>query len=277
MKMVDNYPLVSIVVPTFNQAVYLEACLDSIMFQSYPNLEIIVVADPSNDNTFEVLDNYKEKLKKDKVSYVCGCNNERYQIIKKEENRYPQYGRELVIIKNKYRMGHGKSYNLGFKMAKGKFCTYVASDDILLPNMVSTLVDILINEDVDFVYSDMFIVDDNMHILRHFKLPDYSFEKCFCEWYFCGVSKLYKLELHRNFGFFDENYIANDYECYLRFAINGAKFKHIDQVLYLVRTHKNRKRNIHSIKNEKRLLDESILLSKRAIKYLTTIYNDENK
>ena len=69
-----KYPLVSVVVPTYNQACYLEACLDSIMFQDYPNLEIIVVADPSKDNTFDLLDAYKKKLKEDKVLYVAGYN-----------------------------------------------------------------------------------------------------------------------------------------------------------------------------------------------------------
>jgi len=153
----SKYPLVSVVVPTYNQARYLEACLDSIMFQDYPNLEIIVVADPSKDNTFKLLDAYKKKLKQDKVLYVAGYNEENSQIIRKEELRYPQSGRKLVIIKNKNRLGHSESYNLGFKIAQGEFCTYVASDDILLPNMISTLADVLINEDVDLVYSDMFI------------------------------------------------------------------------------------------------------------------------
>ena len=260
----SKYPLVSVVVPTYNQARYLEACLDSIMFQDYPNLEIIVVADPSDDNTFELLDAYKKKLKEDKVLYVARYNEENSQIIRKEELRYPQSGRKLVIIKNKNRLGHSKSYNFGFKIAKGKYCTYVASDDILLPNMISTLADVLINEDVDFVYSDMFIIDDDMHILRHFKLPDYSFEQCFCKWYFCGVSKLYKRILHEKYGYFNENYIANDYECYLRFAMNGVKFKHIPKVLYLVRSHQQREEGVHSKENHSKLLKESCELALKA-------------
>jgi len=49
---------ISVIVPTFNQAQYLGACLDSIWFQDYPDLEIIVVNDCSTDNTREVIEDF---------------------------------------------------------------------------------------------------------------------------------------------------------------------------------------------------------------------------
>lgn len=261
-----NFPLVSIVVPTYNQAKYLEACLDSIMFQNYPNIEIIVVADPGSDNTFDILDNYEKQIKNEKVVYVGGYDEKTDSVIKIEELKYPQRGRRLITVKNKKRLGHSASYNFGFKLAKGEFCTYVASDDIILPHMISTLIEPLIKDEADFAYSDMFVIDDNMRILRHIKLPEYNFISCFCKWYFCGVSKLYKRKLHEKYGYFNENYIANDYECYLRFALNGVKFKHIPEVLYLVRTHENRNVGVHSQDNHKKMLSESCKLAKIARK-----------
>ena len=56
MQIMKNRPRVSIVIPTYNQAKYLPACLDSVLFQDYPNIEIVVVNDASTDGTREILE-----------------------------------------------------------------------------------------------------------------------------------------------------------------------------------------------------------------------------
>lgn len=254
---------VSIIVPTFNQAKYLGTCLDSIWFQDYPDIEIIVVADPSFDHTSEVLAEFTRAVQEEKTSYAYHLEQDG-TIARKEHLRYQQEGRELVIIENETRLGHTASYNKGFKTATGTYCTYVASDDICHPQMLKKLSKPLEDGLADFVYSDMFIVDDNMRILREFRLPDYSFKNVFCDWYFLGVSKLYLRDLHEKFGYFNENYLANDHECYLRFALGGTRFRHIPEVLYSVRSHDQRKSDVHHPENRKRLFNESAELVKQA-------------
>jgi glycosyltransferase involved in cell wall biosynthesis len=258
---------VSIVVPTFNQAQYLATCLDSIFYQDYPNLEIIVVNDCSTDNTEKVIEWFMNCAENEKVSYASNLNATTNEIERTYHYRYPQQGRDLKIIHNDRNLGSTKSYNIGFRQCTGKYCTYIASDDICHPQMISTMVRILEEEAADFVYSDMFVVDDAGRILREFKLPDYSFSGCFCRWYLCGVSKLYRRELHDRFGYYNEDYLANDHECYLRFAINGVRFKHIAKVLYSVRSHAGRNINIHSASNWSQLLSESCRLVVAARKY----------
>jgi hypothetical protein len=110
----------------------------------------------------------------------------------------------------------------------------------------------------------MFVVDDAMRILREFRLPDYSFEASFCDWYLCGVSKLYRRSLHERFGYYDNDYTANDHECFLRFAMNGARFKHVPKTLYSVRSHDQRGRDVHSGESWIKLLAESSELVRRA-------------
>ena len=61
---------VSVVVATFNQSRYVLACLDSLWFQDYPEVEIIVINDGSTDNTHEVLEEYQYRLNNDRVSYA---------------------------------------------------------------------------------------------------------------------------------------------------------------------------------------------------------------
>lgn len=263
-----DYPLVSIVVPTYNQAEYLPACLDSIMFQDYPNLEIIVVADPSPDETSQVLADFARAVAEDEVSYASNFNEAADQVERTVHKRYPQVGRKLVIMENPERLGHTASYNKGFRACTGIYCTYVASDDVILPQMVSIMAHLLHNDQADFVYSDMHVFDDAGRILREFKFPDYSFQACFGDWYLCGVSKLYRRELHEKYGYFEEDHTANDHECYQRFAINGARFLHVPMVLYRVRTHEGRERDVHNSSSWKKLIDESKELVRQARAHL---------
>ena len=260
----------SVVIPTYNQAKYLAACLDSIFFQDFPNIEIIVVNDASTDETHDLLDQYRDAVVRDITSFASCWNEEKDAIERTYHPRYPQTGRELKIYHNETNLGSTRNYNLGFGECTGKYCTYVASDDILHPSMISTLVKVLETEDADFAYSDMFIVNDAGQILREFKLPAYSFQNAFCSWYLCGVSKLYRTNLHDRFGYYNEAFLANDHECYLRFAMGGARFRHVPKVLYSVRDHHKRAVNVHAPSNWRRLLDESRSLVKKAREYSAT-------
>lgn len=263
--MKDEAKLISVVVPTYNQAEYLKPCLDSIWFQDYPNIEIIVVADPSPDNTSEVLARFSQGVDTDTVSHAARLEEDG-TVTRAVYPRYPKAGRRLIIQENGTRLGHTPSYNKGFEMASGEYCTYVASDDLCHPQMLSQMAGPLSRDEADFVYSDMFVVDDQMEILREFRLPDYSFEACFCDWYLCGVSKLYRRSLHERFGYFDNGYTANDHECFLRFAMNGARFTHIPKALYSVRSHDQRGHDVHSEETWKKLMGESSKLVRLARK-----------
>ena len=249
--------LVSIIVPTYNQAQYLGACLDSIWFQDYPNLEIIVVNDCSTDHTANVIDEFIQSLDAEIVSYASYFNEETGEIERTRHPRYNKEGRILQVLNNDKNMGSTRTYNRGFHEATGAYCTYIASDDICHPQMISTLIEPLDADEADFVYSNMFIFEDSGRILREFKLPDYSLKKCFGDWYLCGVSKLYRRVLHERFGWYNNDFLANDHELYLRFALAGVRFKHIPKTLYSVRTHEGREENVHSSFNWAQLLNES--------------------
>jgi len=248
---------VSIVVPSYNHGEYIEACLDSIFFQDYGNIEIIVVDDCSSDDTRQILKGYAQNVRMKKASYAFNYNEKEDMIERREIFRYPQTGRELRIIHNDNNMGATRTYNRGLKEASGEYCSFVASDDICHHLMISEMVRILDTGLADFVYADMFIIDDRHRVLREFRLPDYSFEACFCRWYLCGVATLYHRDLHEKFGYYDENAAADDHECYLRFARNGVRFYHIPKVLYSVRSHEQRKVGLHTPSRFGKLLEHS--------------------
>lgn len=100
-------PLVSIITPSYNQAEFVEATIQSVLKQSYPHIEYIMVDAESTDGTIDILHKYKDKFK------------------------------HLIIEKDK---GQTDAINKGFKLAKGELVGWINSDDILYPDCVEYIV-----------------------------------------------------------------------------------------------------------------------------------------
>lgn len=97
----------SIVIPVYNTYPYLRECLDSIITQTYKNLEIIIVNDASP---------YEED---DAICREYSEKDERIVYIKHTENKY-----------------QGGARNTGINVATGKYITFIDSDDFLLDNNI---------------------------------------------------------------------------------------------------------------------------------------------
>ncbi len=89
-----NKPLISIIIPSYNEEDYIKKCINSLLNQSYEVIEIIVIDDGSTDKTFELLRNYKNKIK---------------------------------LLKQDHK-GPGIARNIGAKKAKGRILVFVDSD-----------------------------------------------------------------------------------------------------------------------------------------------------
>ena len=103
--MILDNDLISIVVPLYNVENYLKECIDSILTQSYHNLEIILVDDGSTDNSGKICDNYAKK-------------DSRIKVIHKENG------------------GASDARNYGIKEAKGKYIQFTDSDDFYDKNSI---------------------------------------------------------------------------------------------------------------------------------------------
>lgn len=115
--------LVSIVVPTYNDAHYLEDFFSDLLNQTYTLFEVLIVNDGSTDNTEEIAKKYCEK-------------DSRFKLFTKKNG------------------GTGSALNLGFSKAQGEFGTWISSDDRKEPTMVEDLVSFLKNNrDIEFVTS----------------------------------------------------------------------------------------------------------------------------
>lgn len=115
--------LVSIIVPTYNSAQFIEACLESVFAQTYPHMEVLVVDDGSVDNTRQVLAPY---IADDKIQYFF------------QQNQGPAAAR-----------------NLALRHARGEFIAFLDADDLWLPDKLEKQITVLQkNPDVGMMYSD---------------------------------------------------------------------------------------------------------------------------
>jgi len=115
MPLDTSVPLVSIVVPTFNQVRYLPATIDHCLFQTYPNIEIVIVDGGSTDGTKEYLQKLENEIRHATVSPVSHMNDNG-MVIRKKISVYPQ-NRMVKIITFDHDIGATKTYNEGFKKA----------------------------------------------------------------------------------------------------------------------------------------------------------------
>ncbi len=98
-----DMPLHSVIVANYNNAKYLTECLDSILSQTYKNIEIVVADDCSTDNSIEIIDNFK--------------------------NKYPD---RIVLLRSNYRKGVSETRHNAIIHAKGDYISTLDSDDMYL-------------------------------------------------------------------------------------------------------------------------------------------------
>ena len=132
-------PAISIVTPSYQQACYLERTLRSVLSQDYPSLEYVVQDGASSDGSVEILHRYERML--------AGWASE------------PDHGQAEAI-------------NRGFARTSGEIMGWLNSDDLLLPGSLSTVSRYFAEHpDVDVVYGDRVLVDENDHEIGVWILP----------------------------------------------------------------------------------------------------------
>ncbi|MBV8820903.1 MAG: glycosyltransferase family 2 protein [Acidobacteriaceae bacterium] len=121
--------LVSVVLPVYNGARYLREAIDSVLGQSYRELELIIVDDGSTDRSACIAERYR--------------SDSRVHLIRQENRRLPA------------------ALNAGFGSAKGEFFTWTSADNVMKPHMLATLTGFLsANHDAEMVYADEELIDE---------------------------------------------------------------------------------------------------------------------
>ena len=219
---------VSIIVPCYNQAQFLDEALQSVLDQTHSNWECIIVNDGSPDNTEEVAHEWLEK-------------DARFKYI------YQKNG------------GLSSARNAGIAMAKGEFILPLDADDRIGPNYLSLAIDVFQKDcDVKVVYckAEKFGEEEGIWQLSTFSIFDLALHNMI----FC--SAIFKREDWKFAGGYDINMIygLEDWEFWIAILKNGGNVKRIESVSFYYRIRKNSMARI--INKEERIFSEKYVMKK---------------
>lgn len=235
----EKNDLVSVVIPVYNSENFLVECIESVLNQSYKNIEIIAVNDGSTDNSQKILEMYSDKL-----------------TIISQENR-----------------GLASALNVGIDIINGMWFKWFSPDDVMYPKTIETLVNTTKNlQDNTIIYSNWDIIDKSGNKLRDFKESNYNKLDTFdfnvrlldgqqinINTTLIPFSLLSKLTMNE-----DIDPVLIDYDFFLHVGLlNKTKFHLIEKPLIKFRVHENQlshKNVVNSIKNLKSVSDN--ILSK---------------
>lgn len=204
-EVLSKTPLVSIITGVYNGEKYLQETIESILNQSYPNLEYIIVDGESTDNTVEIIRRYEA----------------RFAFWKSEKDR-----------------GLYEAWNKALTAAKGEWICFVGSDDILYPDAIKNYVD-FINErqtlGLEYVSAKIELVTNDLKLMRVVgEAWNWNTFKVYMNT--AHVGSFHHKSLFQKYGVFDINYkITGDYEFLLR---SGKELKagFMDKVTVKMRT-----------------------------------------
>ena len=120
--------LVSIIIPVYNTEKYLAKCLDSVIAQTYTNIEVVLIDDGSTDGSPAICDSYHNKD-------------------------------ERVIVYHRENQGASLARKFGLSVAKGQFIQFVDSDDWIKPEMTEKLVRSAEENNSDIAWCDVEMVE----------------------------------------------------------------------------------------------------------------------
>ena len=169
---------ISIIIPVYNVEKYIEECVESVICQTYKEIEIILVDDGSTDRCPEICDSY-------------GGRDSRVQVIHKGNG------------------GLSDARNAGLDIAQGEYIVFVDSDDYIAPDMIEKLYKKAKDKDADMVLCRFACIDEKGKELRRASKPieepiwpEDRFWNCYYngDTVFCVVAwnKIYKRDLFRN-------------------------------------------------------------------------------
>jgi glycosyltransferase involved in cell wall biosynthesis len=205
---INNFPLVSVIIPVYNGTNYLREAIESVFAQTYKNYEVLVVDDGSTDGTWEIIESYGSRIRG----------------IHKENG------------------GVASALNRGIREAKGYYIAWLSHDDLFLPEKLERQVNFLREfEQFKASYTDYYIIDTKGIMLSEIKTPWYPRKRAirvlFGDMYINGSTMMIEHACFDHVGLFSEDLkYVQDVEMWLR-LLRRFDIGHLPENLVMQRSH----------------------------------------
>jgi glycosyltransferase len=198
---------VSIITSVYNNKHQIKQAIDSVLSQSYENIEYIIIDGASTDGTINIIKSYKDKISK--------------FISEPDEGIY-------------------SGLNKGIDLATGDIIGFLHSDDFYVNSyVIENIMKIFNNNECDGVYGDLIYVDkkDTDKIIRYWKSGEFEHKNLKKGWMPPHPAFFVKKEIYNKFGYFDTDFkIAADYNFMLKILIDKKiRIHYLPKVLYVMR------------------------------------------
>jgi hypothetical protein len=207
-----GWPSISVVIPSYQQAGFLEETIRSVLLQGYPAFEVLVMDGGSSDGSTDILRRYER--------WLTGWVSERDG-------------------------GQSNAINKGWRRAQGELLTWLNSDDLLLPGWAAAMASAMIDQPaVDLAYCDVQVIDAGSRPTWTFPGQPATIERFAVYWKtaFAQQGFLMRRQVLESCGYLDEElHFAMDAEYWFRLLVAGRSLRHVPQKLAAFRLHEEAK------------------------------------
>jgi glycosyltransferase involved in cell wall biosynthesis len=207
-------PLVSIIAISYNHASFIESAVNSILAQSYEDIELIVLDDHSSDDSASLLES----------------------LLQHKMQRF---------IKHQRNVGYTKTFNEGLALATGKYVVDFALDDVMLPDFIKSSVELIeaSADDYGLVFSNADYIDRNGQVIANHnqrlfdkkmlkEIPSGDvFQAVLRRYFICTPTMMMRKEMLEKLGGYDEALAYEDFDLWVR-AARHWKFAYLNQVTF---------------------------------------------
>jgi glycosyltransferase involved in cell wall biosynthesis len=204
--MFRDLPLVSIVTPAYNAGRFLADAIESVLEQDYPNIEYTVIESDSNDETQDVLNRYRGRVRSIRVP----------------------------------RRGPAYAIHAGLSGARGSILAWLNADDTYEPGAVRAAVEsFLARPEADVVYGEACWIDQHGAPLRPYPTLPFRSSALARDCFICQPASFFRASAYATCALNVSLAVSFDYDLWINMALRGCRFEHIPRCLANSRMHRS--------------------------------------